>query len=98
MTFGHSAKAALTGEAGVGLTKQAIKSSPNGTYNMPGIAEGEYVWVCVPSNFSITKVTSSGFGVPMAAAVTVTVEGKGSYKCYRTEGALKAGNFNIVIG
>ena len=98
MYFGHSAKAALTGEDVLGLTKQAIKSSPNGTYNMTGIAEGEYVWLCVPSNFSITKVTSSGFGVPMAAAVTVTVEGKGSYKCYRTEGALKAGNFNFVIG
>lgn len=98
MYFGHSAKAALTGEDVLGLTKQAIKSSPNGTYNMRGIAEGEYVWLCVPSNFSITKVTSSGFGVPMAAAATVTVEGKGSYKCYRTEGALKAGNFNFVIG
>lgn len=98
MYFGHSAKAALTGEDVLGLTKQAIKSSPNGTYNMTGIAEGEYVWLCVPSNFSITKVTSSGFGVPMAAAATVTVEGKGSYKCYRTEGALKAGNFNFVIG
>ena len=98
MYFGHSAKTALTGEDVLGLTKQAIKSSPNGTYNMTGIAEGEYVWLCVPSNFSITKVTSSGFGVPMAAAATVTVEGKGSYKCYRTEGALKAGNFNFVIG
>ena len=98
MYFGHSAKAALTGEDVLGLTKQAIKSSPNGTYNMTGIAEGEYVWLCVPSNFSITKVTSFGFGVPMAAAATVTVEGKGSYKCYRTEGALKAGNFNFVIG
>lgn len=98
MYFGHSAKAALTGEDVLGLTKQAIKSSPNGTYNMTGIAEGEYVWLCVPSNFSITKVTSSGFGVPMAAAATVTVEGKGSYKCYRTEGALKAGNFHFVIG
>ena len=98
MYFGHSAKAALTGEDVLGLTKQAIKSSPNGTYNMTGIAEGEYVWLCVPSNFSITKVTSSGFGVPMAAAATVTVKDKGSYKCYRTEGALKAGNFNFVIG
>ena len=98
MYFGHSAKAALTGEDVLGLTKQAIKSSPNGTYNMTGIAEGEYVWLCVPSNFSITKVTSSGFGVPMAAAGTVRTEGKGLYKCYRTEGALKAGNFNFVIG
>lgn len=98
MYFGHSTKAALTGEDVLGLTKQSIKASPNGTYNMTGIAEGEYVWLCVPSNFNISKVTSSGFGVPMAAPVMVDVEGKGSYKCYRTAGALKAGNFNFVIG
>lgn len=98
MYFGHSSKNPIAGADILGFTKQAIKSSPNGTYNMTGIAEGEYVWLCVPSNFNISKVTSSGFGVPMAAAITVEVEGKGSYKCYRTEGALKAGNFNFVIG
>lgn len=98
MYFGHSSKNSIAGADVLGFTKQAIKSSPNGTYNMTGIAEGEYVWLCVPSNFNISKVTSSGFGVPMAAAITVEVEGKGSYKCYRTEGALKAGNFNFVIG
>lgn len=98
MYFGHSSKNSIAGADVLGFTKQAIKSSPNGTYNMTGIAEGEYVWLCVPSNFNISKVTSSGFGVPMAAAITVKVEGKGSYKCYRTEGALKAGNFNFVIG
>lgn len=98
MYFGHSSKNSIAGADVLGFTKQAIKSSPNGTYNMTGIAEGEYVWLCVPSNFNISKVTSSGLGVPMAAAITVEVEGKGSYKCYRTEGALKAGNFNFVIG
>lgn len=98
MYFGHSSKTALESADVLGLTKQAIKSSPNGTYNMSGIGQGDYVWLCVPSDFSITKVTSSGFGVPMKAPITVTVDGKGSYKCYRTSGAMKAGSFNFVIG
>lgn len=98
MYFGHSSKTALESADVLGLTKQAIKSSPNGTYNMSGIGQGDYVWLCVPSNFSITKVTSSGFGVPMEAPITVTVDGKGSYKCYRTSGAMNAGSFNFVIG
>lgn len=98
MYFGHSSKTALESADVLGLTKQAIKSSPNGTYNMSGIGKGDYVWLCVPSNFSITKVTSSGFGVPMEAPITVTVDGKGSYKCYRTSGAMNAGSFNFVIG
>jgi len=98
MYFGHSLKAALESADVLSLTKQGIKSSPNGTYTMSGIQDGEYVWLCVPSNFNITKVSSSGFGVPMEAPVTVAVDGKGSYKCYRTSGAMKAGSFNFVIG
>lgn len=98
MYFGHSSKTALESADVLGFTKQSIKSSPNGTYSMPNIGQGEYVWLCVPSNFNITKVTSSGFGVPMEAPITVTVDGKGSYKCYRTSGAMNAGSFNFVIG
>lgn len=97
MYFGHSSKAALESADVLGFTKQAIKSSPNGTYNMSGIGQGEYVWLCVPSNFSITRVTSFGFGVPMEAPITVTVDGKGSYKCYRTSGAMNAGSFNFFV-
>lgn len=96
--FGHTTKTIIVGTDVLSFSKQSIKSSPNGTYSMSGISQGEYVWLCVPSNFNINSVTSSGFSVPMEAAISVPVEGKGNYKCYRTSSSLVAGTFNFVIG
>lgn len=97
MFFGHSPKTSLTSTDITGFTKQPIKSSPNGTYSM-NVNQGDYVWLCVPSNFNISKVTSSGFGVPMENPISVTVDSKGTYKCYRTSGQLNAGTFDFTIG
>lgn len=96
--FGHTTKTIIVGTDVLSFSKQSIKSSPNGTYNMSDISQGEYVWLCIPSNFNINSVTSSGFSVPMEAAISVPVEGKGNYKCYRTSSSLVAGTFNFVIG
>lgn len=94
--FGHTTKTIIVGTDVLSFSKQSIKSSPNGTYSMSDISQGEYVWLCIPSN--INSVTSSGFSVPMEAAISVPVEGKGNYKCYRTSSSLVAGTFNFVIG
>jgi hypothetical protein len=96
--FGHTAKIVITSADVLGFSKQSVKPSPNGTYSMSDISQGEYVWLCIPSNFNINSVTSSGFSVPMEAAISVPVEGKGNYKCYRTSSSLVAGTFNFVIG
>lgn len=96
--FGHTTKTIIVGTDVLSFSKQSIKSSPNGTYSMSDISQGEYVWLCIPSNFNINSVTSSGFSVPMEAAISVPVEGKGKYKCYRTSSSLVAGTFNFVIG
>lgn len=96
--FGHTTKTIIVGTDVLSFSKQSIKSSPNGTYSMSDISQGEYVWLCIPSNFNINSVTSSGFSVPMEAAIIVPVEGKGNYKCYRTSSSLVAGTFNFVIG
>lgn len=96
--FGHTTKTIIVGTDVLSFSKQSIKSSPNGTYSMSDISQGEYVWLCVPSNFNINSATSSGFSVPMEAAISVPVEGKGNYKCYRTSSSLVAGTFNFVIG
>lgn len=95
--FGHTAKIVITSADVLGFSKQSVKPSPNGTYSMSEINQGDYVWLCVPSNFNINMVTSSGFSVPMEAAISVPVDGKGSYKCYRTSSSLAAGTFNFVI-
>lgn len=96
--FGHTTKTIIVGTDVLSFSKQSIKSSPNGTYSMSDISQGEYVWLCIPSNFNINSVTSSGFSVPMEVAISVPVEGKGNYKCYRTSSSLVAGTFNFVIG
>lgn len=96
--FGHTTKTIIVGTDVLSFSKQSIKSSPNGTYSMSDISQGEYVWLCIPSNFNINSVISSGFSVPMEAAISVPVEGKGNYKCYRTSSSLVAGTFNFVIG
>lgn len=96
--FGHTTKTIIVGTDVLSFSKQSIKSSPNGTYSMSDISQGEYVWLCIPSNFNINSVTSSGFSVPMEAAISVPVEGKGNYKCYRTSSSSVAGTFNFVIG
>lgn len=96
--FGHTTKTIIVGTDVLSFSKQSIKSSPNGTYSMSDISQGEYVWLCIPPNFNINSVTSSGFSVPMEAAISVPVEGKGNYKCYRTSSSLAAGTFNFVIG
>lgn len=96
--FGHTTKTIIVGTDVLSFSKQSIKSSPNGTYSMSDISQGEYAWLCIPSNFNINSVTSSGFSVPMEAAISVPVEGKGNYKCYRTSSSLAAGTFNFVIG
>lgn len=95
--FGHTAKIVITSADVLGFSKQSVKPSPNGTYSMSEINQEDYVWLCVPSNFNINMVTSSGFSVPMEAAISVPVDGKGSYKCYRTSSSLAAGTFNFVI-
>lgn len=96
--FGHTTKTIIVGTDVLSFSKQSIKSSPNGTYSMSDISQGEYAWLCIPSNFNINSVTSSGFSVPMEAAISVPVKGKGNYKCYRTSSSLVAGTFNFVIG
>lgn len=96
--FGHTTKTIIVGTDVLSFSKQSIKSSPNGTYSMSDISQGEYVWLCIPSNFNINSVTSSGLSVPMEAAISVPVKGKGNYKCYRTSSSLVAGTFNFVIG
>ena len=94
--FGGSAKTTLIGEDILSMNKQAIKNNATGSYSF-NVGDGEYIWLCIPENMTINKVTSSGFDVPMETPITVQVNGKGNYKCYRSSSTLKAGTFNCVI-
>lgn len=96
MYFGASAKTALESADILAMTKQPIKSSPAGNATVE-VGANEYLWLCVPSTMSINSVKSGGFDVPMAAPVTVAVDGKGGYKCYRSASPFAEGTFNGVI-
>lgn len=97
MYMGHNAKDSGLLETDVtAMTKQSIKASAAGNYTITGIQQGEYAWFCIPTEFAINKMTSSGFDVPLEAPVTVSVAGH-DYKCYRTSSALAAGNMSVTI-
>lgn len=69
------------------VKKQNLKAQQI-TVNAP-TGEDKYVWFCVPSGVTISKVTSTGFGVNLKTVETkkATVGGKEyNYSCYRGVG------------
>lgn len=58
--------------------------------------DNDYIWLVVPSYLSITRVTSAGFDVTLAAPQTIT-NNLGSFKAYRTANPLAAATWNLVI-
>lgn len=76
-----------------------LKTSIGGDYSLT-ITPGQYVWLCVPAFLKITGATSSGFGVPLEAAVTVAVtigSTTVNYSCYRTSSAPQSSPMNIKL-
>lgn len=57
---------------------------------------GEYIWLVVPNDLTISRVTSAGFNVTLAAAQTVT-NSLGIFKAYRTANTLTAETWELVI-
>ena len=66
-------------------------TSPAGEYTSTTSVDA-YLWICINPTQTINKVTSSGFDVPMRAAVTV-----GKYKCYRSVEEISAGSMTYII-
>lgn len=96
MYFGFNAANAVGSLDITSLGKESLKTSPNGTYTLQNSTDGHYMWLCVPNNMNISKVTMSGFDVPMEAAATKAV-GDITYKCYRSSNALLNGSYTILI-
>lgn len=96
MYFGFATAAQASELTITSLVKQAIKTSPNGTYNLTNDTDGKYLWLCVPNTMTINKVTSSGFAVPMEAQQSGSTS-VDTYKCYRSSSAINQGTVSIVI-
>ena len=81
-----AATAADLNVVGLAIKQQNIKTQI--TVNAP-TGEDKYVWFCVPSGVTISKVTSAGFGVNLKTVETkkATIGSKEySYNCYRGVG------------
>lgn len=58
--------------------------------------DNDHIWLVVPSYLSISRVTSAGFDVILAAPQTIT-NSLGSFKAYRTVNPLTPATWNLVI-
>lgn len=79
-----AATAADLNITGLAVKKQNLKAQQI-TVNAP-TGEDKYIWFCVPSGVTISKVTSAGFGVNLKTVETkkATIRGNEySYSCYR---------------
>lgn len=83
-----AATAADLNVVGLAIKQKSIKGEPGITVKAPTGGD-KYVWFCVPSGVSISKVTSAGFGTNLKTVETkkATIGGKEySYNCYRGVG------------
>ena len=84
------------------LFNGAIKKSATGVGFNPSIKTelGQYIWIFVPSELNINKITNVGIEVPINEPVTYKLSSgsyKGTYKAYRTKNALASATWNFVI-
>ena len=80
------------------FTKQKIKSTPAGSYSFE-VGGSQYIYLLVPAGLpdKISRVTSSGFNIPMADEILSVDSDKGFYKVYRSASKVNGGTINIVI-
>ena len=92
--FGGNSAATMTAE----ILNTLNKVSATGVSFNPKVTtkDNDYIWLVVPSYLSITRVTSAGFDVTLAAPQTIT-NNLGSFKAYRTANPLTAATWNLVI-
>lgn len=92
--FGGNLAATMTAE----ILNTLSKVSSTGVSFNPKVTtkDNDYIWLVVPSYLSISRVTSAGFDVTLAAPQTIT-NTLGSFKAYRTANPLTPATWNLVI-
>jgi hypothetical protein len=92
--FGGNPVATMTAE----ILNTLSKVSSIGVSFNPKVTtkDNDYIWLVVPSYLSISRVTSAGFDVILAAPQTIT-NSLGSFKAYRTANPLTPATWNLVI-
>lgn len=92
--YGGNAEPTMTAEILNTLTRI---SSTGVSFNLKiTTKDNDYIWLVVPSYLSITRVTSAGFDVTLAAPQTIT-NNLGTFKAYRTANSLTTTTWDLVI-
>lgn len=92
--YGGNAESTITAE----ILNTLSRVSTTGVSFNPKVTtkDNDYIWLVVPSYLSISRVTSAGFDVTLAAPQTIT-NSLGTFKAYRTANPLTAATWNLVI-
>ena len=92
--YGGNAASTMTAE----ILNSLNRASSTGVSFNPKVTtkDNDYIWLVVPSYLSISRVTSAGFDVTLAAPQTIT-NSLGSFKAYRTANPLTPAAWNLVI-
>lgn len=92
--YGGNAESTITAE----ILNTLSRVSTTGVSFNPKVTtkDNDYIWLVVPSYLSISRVTSAGFDVTLAAPQTIT-NSLGTFKVYRTANPLTAATWNLVI-
>lgn len=92
--FGGNPAATMTAE----ILNTLSKVSATGVSFNPKVTtkDNDYIWLVVPGDLSISRVTSAGFDVNLASPQTIT-NNLGSFKAYRTTNPLTPATWNLVI-
>jgi hypothetical protein len=92
--YGGNAESTITAE----ILNTLSRVSTTGVSFNPKVTtkDNDYIWLVVPSYLSISRATSAGFDVTLAAPQTIT-NTLGSFKAYRTANPLTPATWNLVI-
>lgn len=92
--YGGNAANTMTAE----LLNSLAKAYTTGVSFNPKVTtkDNDYIWLVVPSYLTISRVTSAGFDVTLAAPQTIT-NSLGTFNAYRTLNPLTASTWNLVI-
>lgn len=92
--FGGNPASTMTAE----ILNTLNKVSATGVSFNPKVTtkDNDYIWLVVPSYLSISRVTSAGFDVTLAAPQTIT-NSLGTFKAYRTANPLTPATWNLAI-
>lgn len=92
--IGVSSKSTLT-ESDLSSFGLNYQSGIDGKHTVTTTA-GQYIYILVPKDLTINKVTSDGFTVTLNAATTLSTS-LGTYKVYRTANTLTANKWALVV-